>query len=1474
MDTPAFVGRFEVRDEVSSGSFARVMTAWDPVLEALVALKVLRVELADDAGVVELFLQEARLLRRVRSRFVVAVHDVGRLADGRPYLVMDYADRGTLLARIGPRRVCRPEARVGLETLVDALADGLSAIHDTSVVHRDVKPANILFQSLARLSGLGGPGGDVLVAPDERILLGDLGIAKDLGPRAAATASMIAGTPIYQAPEQADPEAEVTPMSDVYAATATLWHVLTGQRPPSAGEVEDRLATLPEEWRRALATGMARRAGARFPDMGAWRDAMLDALASASPRTAALGATEAAPAPPRCPYKGLAAYQSQDAAFFHGREGLIEEALGRLRLDRVLFLGGGSGSGKSSLMRAGLLPALRAGALPGSAGWGAALFTPGRDPLAALYVQLVGGSGPGGAVASLDQLVAYPGLARHLGVAAGPSAICIDQFEEIFTLAAPDRRRRFVEALSAMTDPADSEVRLVLALRADFYAACAEFPWLADRISHNQILVGPMTPAELRRAVVEPARLAGLRVERALVDAVVDEAGARAGSLPLVAHALYETWTRREDDTLTLDALQAAGGVAGAIAQTADALFDRRFAEAEQAATRRLFLRLTSPGEGVPDTRRRLALDDLGQDAEPAVMRRVAEALVEARLLTVDERSVQIAHEALLQTWPRLRGWIEESRDELRMRQRIARDAAEWDAEGRGPDPLYRGSRLLAALEWIERNPDELGPAERAFVEASAAARDLAEARAAERRRRIGRLRMIVVAGLALLATGASVASLLAYRATDIAERNRLRAEAASREAAERVASALGAVASGLAERDPLLALALGAEAVARADDPASTVEARGALVAARRVLEAGGVVPFGSPVVVGDALAMALSRDGRLMALGNRSGTRDLFDVAGRRWIARSLAAHARGVRDLAFAPDGQRIASAGADGTVGLLVLDGGEPRASRTVGRIDDVAFGIGFDPAGERIAVALGDGTVRFHDAASGALLGPPLAETALAFKAVAFAPNGRGLLATNNDGRLYGWRLPSGDAAFAPMEGLSSNDPVDLAVAPGGRLAAVAGANGRTSLVDLDGGPAVREVFDAADRVGALAFLDDDRLLGGGADGALRVWDLRHEAGEAVAGEGHAGPAIEVQVAGPLAASLGRDQEVRFWRLVEPVPSAEAFPVHGGRPRGIAVSPDGTRLAAGDASGRLWLWTLDGDGRRTSLGEHAGGVWAAAFSPDGTRLATGDRNGTVGLWDVPGERGLGSIDLPDGAIWSLAWLPGDAGIVAAASGGLALIDPGRLTSERVLEAAGGDVTRLSLAPDGRTVAVAAMDGTVRLWDADARAVASTLDLGDEVVWSVAFSRDGARLATASSDEAVALWDVATGGRLALLGGHEGGATDVAFLGDGATLVALDRRGGLHWWDTLTGRRLAEARAAHEGAGWRLAPHPDGRRFATAGDGGAARLWSALHLPTACALAGAVFDDGHRRRYLGRDERVVGCAAPAVADGPAR
>lgn len=539
---------------------------------------------------------------------------------------------------------------------------------------------------------------------------------------------------------------------------------------------------------------------------------------------------DGAPPPPRdtgvCPFKGLAAYDSDDAEFFFGRERVVAEVVARLAAAPFVAIVGASGSGKSSLLRAGLLPALRSGALPGSEGWPQQLLRPGEpiDP-----------------------------TARVVGV---------DQLEEVFAGEVVG----FLDALVAAT----AHARVVVCVRADFYGRCAEHRGLAELVSRSQVLIGPMEPDEVRRAIEAPAARAGLEVEPPLVDALVVEVEGQPGALPLLSTTLLELWRLRGGSVLRYETYRAAGGIDGAVARLAEQTYER-FDDVEREAARRLLLRLADEGADAP-VRRRVPLAQLGEDV-------VLEALADARLVTVGDGFAEVAHEALLRDWPRLRDWLEADAEGRAVHRELAAHAEAWDAHGRDEADLYRGARLAAAAEWADAHPGDANGTELAFLAASQ--------RASQRTLR--RLR-VIVGGLAALLAVAIAAGAIAF----------VQRQSARRDARVALASRLGAQA--VAEPRLDLALLLAREAVRLDDTPATEQELLATLLRSPALLASYDLPEGTRPYRV------AVSPDGRTLFVGDSAGALRLFDTRTRvemRPPLRSVFAYA----PVAATPDGTKL-------------------------------------------------------------------------------------------------------------------------------------------------------------------------------------------------------------------------------------------------------------------------------------------------------------------------------------------------------------------------------------------------------------------------------------------------------------------------------------------------------------------------------------------------------------------------------------
>ena len=465
-------------------------------------------------------------------------------------------------------------------------------------------------------------------------------------------------------------------------------------------------------------------------------------------RLVTAAAEEPPPTPGEAPYRGLEAFEESDADKFFGREELVAQLAEQVRGARFVSIIGASGSGKSSILRAGLIPALRA---QGSVRR-VMLLTPTAHPLEELAAALEPDATPSRVAAFTDELRADPrslalGLRTSKGTEKGRVLICVDQLEEVFTLCRNEvDRHAFVAALAYAAglddgpadEPPDADrASVVITLRADFYAFLAPHPDLRAAAAASQTYVGTMTGAELRRAIEEPARLGSWEFTPGLVDLLLRDVGDEPGALPLLSHALLETWQRRRGTTMTLRSYSESGGVNGAIARTADRVYEGELNESQRRVARDVFVRLTELGEGAQDTRRRARLDELipSGDDRSSEARGVIKALADARLVTVGEDSVEVAHEALIREWPTLREWLRTDRDNIRIHRRLTDAATEWEVSGMDDSLLFRGARLAQARE-ATLYKGALNPLEQRFLDASTAHEETEERVREETRQR------------------------------------------------------------------------------------------------------------------------------------------------------------------------------------------------------------------------------------------------------------------------------------------------------------------------------------------------------------------------------------------------------------------------------------------------------------------------------------------------------------------------------------------------------------------------------------------------------------------------------------------------------------------------------------------------------------------------------------------------------------------
>ncbi|MEW2397129.1 XRE family transcriptional regulator [Streptomyces sp. NPDC046862] len=1152
-----------------------------------------------------------------------------------------------------------------------------------------------------------------------------------------------------------------------------------------------------------------------------WRQAA-ELLGAVHP---ALDPAEESGTPP--PYAGLRSFREQDAEWFFGRERLVAELAERLERQRFVVVIGASGSGKSSLLRAGLVPRLRAASTT------VVVLTPGPRPLEECAVRLgaLAGVTPGGLYEELRRDPANLGrvvrqVAARSGAVDGGLVLVVDQFEEIFTLCPDDvERDRFIEALVTAASDDGGRCRVALGVRADFYAHCTHSSPLVEAMRDAQVPVGPMSLDELRRAVVRPAQQAGLTVEGALLASLTAQAHGQAGVLPLLSHALLQTWRRRRGNALTLAAFEGAGGLEGGLARTAEEFYQQLDAEQRKLA-RRVFVRLTALGEGTEDTRRPAGMEELDGLAgfEHGGVGAVLDRAAGARLLTLDQERVELAHEALIQCWPRLHGWLTDDREAVRTLRQLTGAAQAWEVLGRDPGALYRGTRLDMAVA-LDRA--SLSVREREFLDASLAAR-VAE-RAAVRRR--VRLRRGAVALLTVLLVLASTTAVIAVRAQRAADRQR---DAASSQRVAEKAAALRATSPALAAQLSLAAYRLSPTPEARssllstfATQYATQLPGRESAVTAMAFGADGRVLVTGDgegtvrvwravdphrprelsalPRTAGPVRAVAVSTDSRLVAVGDESGTVGVWDIgdARRPRLASRLPADGGAVVGLGFGPGGRTLVAAARGGIRLWRLSDPRRPRALAAL-RVSAAVTAMAFRRDGRALATGHTDRTVRLWEVTAS---GAGLRELSVTpghtgeVRALAFAPDGRTLATGGTDFTVRLWDVAGLRRARGTKVLKGHTDVVNaVGFGPDGRTLASVGVDATVRLWEVSGPTRVHAVLTGhTGSVGSLAFSPDGRTLATGSeDQTARLWDLP---GPAMTGHTSSVYSVAFSPDGRMLATGSYDRDVRLWSLtdVRRPQRLAVLPGHTGPVNSVAFRPDGRTLASGSADGTLRLWSVGTASRprllRTVPGR-VGNVNSVAFSPDGRTLATGGEQGGVRLWDttdVRRPRPLAAIRAA-AAVDSVAFSPDGRTLAVAARNRTAVLwnvagrrHPTRLA---VLARHTGAVKSVAFSPDGRTLATGSEDRTVRLWDiADPRRPVSRDRLSGytDGVMSVAFAPGGRTLATASSDHTVRLYGLSGRGgarELALLTGHTKPVDTVAFSPDGRTLAS-----GSEDWTTL-------------------------------------------------------------------------------------
>ncbi|MER5305842.1 AAA family ATPase [Streptomyces lasiicapitis] len=1057
------------------------------------------------------------------------------------------------------------------------------------------------------------------------------------------------------------------------------------------------------------------------------------------------------------PYPGLEAFTEDDAGVFFGRDREIAELVARLHLvsavaaaRRCVAVIGPSGSGKSSLVRAGLLPALAARrerwvVVPP--------FSPGADPVAGL-------------ASGLAEVGRLRDSRTVRGGRTAPALLVVDQLEELLTLAGEREREAFLGRVAAALE-ADPHLWVVATLRSDFLT---EFLETGHAVLVQQpVLIGALGRAELFDVIEKPGERAGLAFPPALVARMVDDTGG-GDALPLLAYTLQALFLRarsRSVDVVTEDDYRQLGGVAGALSDQADRIHAELCAADAGAAVLPTLLKFVSLEHGEP-TRRRVARGDLAPGE-----RAVVEAFVAGRLLTGDGEVLDVAHEALFRRWAPLRDAVSAGAEALRRRTELERAARDWVNAGWRDAYLLSGERLAVAREWVEGAPEVFAGVSVVidFLDVS----ELHDSAALERMADAVARRAIEVASRdPELAVLAAIAAVVECAPTSLARQ----ALHAALNVARRCA-----VFRGHEQDINCVAWSPGGAWLATASDDGTV-----------RVWDPEGRA---EPVVLtraggGDRMqVLTWSPDSERIAAGSRDCTITVWDVETRAELG-VYVGHERPVGSVSWAPDGVRMVSADTGHCVRLWSA---ETYLGRAVPTDDDrLGLHVAWSPDGRRIAAASADGTVAVWTPGRGA----PRVLVAMghAIVGLAWSPDGHRIASVSEDRTARIWdvrresrsesRIPDRipDRTFESLERLNC-------VAWSSDGDSIAAGDERTIRVWTVRTRAELALVGHSDSVNSVSW-HGDRIASVSRDRTLALWDVHAPGGQLATLRGHEGSVVSVDWSrsGTSLVTGSVDGTVNIWDVAQGRVSATTR--NGQEVGGAAFAPDGTRIAVADHSGHAFLWRPPEVTADTFLDGHREAVTSLSWSPDGTRIATTSRDSTSRIWDASDGRELMTLNAP-GRYWlgGAAWSPDGRYLATSATDkAFRVWDVERGEPVATIEGHTDYVWRIAWSPDGRRIATGSRDRTVRLWDPFEGTELRKMTGHTDRVQGIGWSPDGTRLATASWDRTVRLWDPDEGRELAVVGVHDDQVNGLAWSPDGTRLATVSRDRTVRIWNPTT------------------------------------------------------------------------------------
>ncbi|WP_413173651.1 eIF2A-related protein [Anabaena azotica] len=1089
-----------------------------------------------------------------------------------------------------------------------------------------------------------------------------------------------------------------------------------------------------------------------------------------------------------CPYRGLRAFGEEDTQFFYGRESLTQQLINELGNQSFLAVVGASGSGKSSVVNAGLIAKLRLGKqLPGSDAWLIKSLRPGARPLEVLSQKLANVGNREDASSSSPHLLlegilyqGVEGFVYWLRNRLEPVIVLvIDQFEELFTIAPIEDRNRFLELILGALEYAPDRFKLVITLRADFISPCLEFPKLAHLLQKSSVLVPPkLSDDDYRRVIINPAEQVGLKIESGLVEILLQELNHSAGDLPLLEFVLEQLWEFRQNGELTLIAYQQQiEGIKGALERKAQAVYES-LDKSAQECTRWIFLSLTQLGEGTEDTRRRVFKSELVVKKYPqALVEKTLQVLIAAKLIVVNVEeeigngkgeeiqplspiglvTIEVAHEILIRHWSTLRWWLEENRSRLRSQRQIEQAASLWKHHQEQADFLLQGIRLAEAEEIYVQYTDELSPDVQNFI---AACLDAKKQQQLEQKKRL-RQAQTAVAVISILGISASILGGFAYFQKQAAQLREIAALNSSSSAFllsnQQLESVIASVKAGrelkqvfAPNKDIQIATVASLQQAITQTQEVNRLQGHNQQVNAVKFSPNGKFLASASDdqtvklwTPEGKLITTITGFDNRITAIDFSPNSKLLAISAGKHIktytldnnfnykIITNLVGHSDNVTDISFSHDGQLIASGSLDKTIKLWRVDG---TLIKTWNGHNGWVNTVSFSPDDQIIASGGEDNLVKLWQ---------------------------------SKDGKLIK-RLPGHQSRITKIK--FSLD---------GKLIASASGDKTIKLWNFEG-KLLQTLTGHGEQINSISFSPDDKIIASAsADNSIKLWRLDGSLLATFKGHGEQGRDVNFSPDGKLIASASADKTIKLWQININQPQLEDI---------NSVSFSKSQIFAAGWDGKISIWN---QGKIHQFLAHKNIINAVNISPDGKILATASADKSIKLWNSQNYQLIKTITGHQDQVTSISFSPNNQMLVSGSAD--KIIKLWRLADGKLIKIFTGhtdEVSSVDFSPDNQIIASGSFDHTVKVWRINGDLIRTLTGQG-LAISSVKFSPDGKILASASWDNSIKLWNVKTGELIHTLTRHTDGVTSLSFTTDGQILASGSADNTIKLWNVETG-----------------------------------------------------------------------------------